>query len=70
MLNWTLRDLAEKAGVHHNTVGNIETGRYAGTPETLAAIRKAFERAGVEFINGDAPGVRIKKRSAKGRGRT
>jgi DNA-binding XRE family transcriptional regulator len=66
LLNWTVRDLAEKAAVHRNTVTNIETERYAGDPETLNAIRRAFEKAGVEFTNGKRPGVRLKA----GRGRS
>jgi transcriptional regulator with XRE-family HTH domain len=51
--------LAERAGVHRNTVTNVETGKYAGDPETLTAILDAFEKAGVEFTNGDQPGVRL-----------
>ncbi|MGC2409829.1 MAG: helix-turn-helix transcriptional regulator [Methyloceanibacter sp.] len=61
LLNWTVRDLAERAGVHRNTVSNIETGAYAGAPETLEAIRRALEKAGVEFTNSNQPGVRLKK---------
>jgi transcriptional regulator with XRE-family HTH domain len=60
LLNWTVRDLAEKAGVHRNTVTNFETGRYVGDPETLAAIRRALEKAGVEFTNGKRSGVRLR----------
>ena len=60
LLDWTVRDLAERSGVDRNTVSNIETGAYAGAPETLEAIRRALERAGVEFTNGDAPGVRLR----------
>jgi hypothetical protein len=41
-------------------VTNIETGKYAGEPDTLAAIKKAIERAGVEFTNGKRPGVRLR----------
>lgn len=63
LINWTVRDLAEKAGVHRNTVTNIETGRYGGSPDAIAAIRQALENAGVEFIpeNGGGAGVRLKK---------
>ena len=63
LLSWTVRDLAEKAGVHRNTITNIETGKYAGDAETLSAIRTTLEGAGVEFIpeNGGGPGVRLKK---------
>jgi hypothetical protein len=53
----SVRELAEKAKVHHNTVVNIETDRYKGTPATLEALQKALERLGVEFIGG---GVKLK----------
>jgi transcriptional regulator with XRE-family HTH domain len=63
-LNWTVRDLAQAAGLHRNTITNIETGRYAGDSATLATIAAVLKRAGVEFIdeNGGGPGVRLKKR--------
>ena len=63
LLNWTVRDLAEKADVHRNTITNIETGKYAGDPETLSAICAALETAGIEFIdpNGGGPGVRLRQ---------
>ena len=66
-LNWSVRDLAEAAQIHRNTVTNIETGRYAGDAATLAAIVSALRRAGVEFIdeNGGGPGVRLRKRHPK-----
>jgi transcriptional regulator with XRE-family HTH domain len=66
-LNWTVRDLAEAAGLHRNTVTNIEVGRYAGDPETLSNIKRVLEAAGVEFIeeNGGGPGVRLRKRTHK-----
>jgi transcriptional regulator with XRE-family HTH domain len=62
-LNWTVRDLAEAASVHRNTITNIETERYVGDPETLAAIENVLKRAGVEFI--DENGVRLRKRTTK-----
>jgi len=63
-LNWTVRDLAEASGLHRNTINNIEIGRYAGDPNTLAMIEKTFARAGIEFIdeNGGGPGVRLRNR--------
>ena len=66
-LNWTVRELAEAASVHRNTITNIETGKYVGDPETLAAIEIVLKRAGVEFIdeNGGGPGVRLRKRQTK-----
>jgi transcriptional regulator with XRE-family HTH domain len=66
-LNWTVRDLAEATGLHRNTISNLEVGRYAGDPETLALIRSVLIRAGVEFIdeNGGGAGVRLRKPSDK-----
>jgi transcriptional regulator with XRE-family HTH domain len=61
-LNWTVRDLADAAGLHRNTITNIEVGRYGGDPETLSLIESILRRAGVEFIdeNGGGPGVRLR----------
>jgi DNA-binding XRE family transcriptional regulator len=66
-LNWTVRDLAQAAGLHRNTITNIETGRYAGDSVTLATIAAVLKRAGVEFIdeNGGGAGVRLRKRHQK-----
>jgi transcriptional regulator with XRE-family HTH domain len=66
-LNWTVRDLAEAAALHRNTITNIETGKYAGDSATLSAIEAVLKRAGVEFIeeNGGGPGVRLRKREKK-----
>lgn len=63
-LNWTVRELAAAAGVHRNTITNIEVGRYAGDPSTLAVIERTMRTAGVEFIdeNGGGVGVRLKKK--------
>ena len=62
LLNWTVRGLAEKAGVHRNTVTRCENDATTGGP-ALEAIRAALEAAGVEFIaeNGGGPGVRLRK---------
>ncbi|MGM0584455.1 MAG: helix-turn-helix transcriptional regulator [Pseudomonadota bacterium] len=62
LLGWSVRQLAEAAGLHRNTVSNFETGRYGGGPETVAALRRALEEAGVVFLeeNGGGPGVRLR----------
>jgi DNA-binding XRE family transcriptional regulator len=64
-LNWTVRDLAAAAGLHRNTITNIEVGRYAGDPDTIATIERVLKTAGIEFIdeNGGGPGVRLRKRA-------
>jgi len=58
-VQWTVRDLAERSGVHRNTVTRIEAGNPANGP-TMAALERALEAAGIEFTNGDQPGVRMK----------
>jgi transcriptional regulator with XRE-family HTH domain len=60
LLNWTVQELAEKAGVDRIAIAKIETGKYAVGAETLAAVCKALEDAGVEFTNGRWPGVRFR----------
>lgn len=61
-LSWSVRDLAERSGVHRNTISRLEGGADGHGP-TLAAIRSAMEAAGIDFIaeNGGGPGVRLKK---------
>jgi transcriptional regulator with XRE-family HTH domain len=63
-LAWGVRDLASRAEVGPSTVHNFERGYTKPNRSTLAAIRRAFEAAGIEFIdaNGDGPGVRVKRK--------
>ena len=58
-VGWGVRDLAAKAGLSTNTVARFERGEIL-KDATLAAIRTALEAAGVEFTNGDAPGVKLR----------
>ncbi len=57
-----VRDVAALAQVAPNTVTRIEKG-LGSNSSTLAAIQRALEAAGVEFIpeNGGGPGVRLQK---------
>ena len=52
-----------KAGVGLVTVHQLEAGTSQPRRATLDVIRRAFENAGVEFIdeNGGGPGVRLRK---------
>lgn len=65
LLNWTVRDLADKSGVHRNTVTRIENDTTEGGYSS-SAIQQALEAAGVIFVaeNGEGPGVRLKKGTA------
>ena len=58
-----VRDVARAAHVSIGTVSRVEADLSAN-PATLAAIRRALEAAGLEFIpdTGDGVGVRLKDR--------
>lgn len=62
LLNWTVRDLAEKSGVHRNTVTRAEADE-RGPGYAVLVIVQTLEAAGVIFVpeNGQGPGVRLRK---------
>jgi transcriptional regulator with XRE-family HTH domain len=62
LLDWSQAVLAEKAEVAKQTLADFERGARQPYPRTLADIRSTLEAAGVEFTNGDSPGVRMKKK--------
>lgn len=57
-LRMSVIDLATAAKVAPGTVVRMESDVEL-KPRTVEALRRAFEARGVEFIDGDAPGVRI-----------
>ena len=57
-----VRDLAQLAKVSPATVVRFEASVEL-KERTVDAIRSALESAGVEFTNGDQPGVRLRKAS-------
>ena len=67
MLGWNQQELARRARVGIVTVHQLEAGLSQPRRATLEVIRRAFEFAGVEFIdeNGGGPGVRLRKRQQK-----
>ena len=62
-VGWGVRDLAKQAGVTANTVTRIENGADA-KQSTMDALQRALEAAGVEFTNGEQPGVRLSKKTS------
>ena len=72
LLHWSKLRLGIRSGTSAYMVKTFEnTGRVvslAGSGRTkpvdaLAAVRATLEAAGVEFMDGDAPGVRLRKQS-------
>lgn len=65
LLKWKALDLAGRAGVSLSTVQRAENteGPATATNANLAAMRRAMEEAGVEFIpeNGGGAGVRMRR---------
>jgi len=59
-LRWTLQELADRAGVSRATLTRFESEQGSPIGATLTVVRQALEAAGVEFIDGDAPGVRLR----------
>jgi hypothetical protein len=60
LLRWEQKDLADASRVSLPSVKRLEAqfGPLAAQDRTVAALRDAIERAGVEFTNGATPGVR------------
>lgn len=50
MLDWSREQLAEKSELSVNTVRNIEMGFMSPRGSTYVQMRRAFERAGLEFL--------------------
>ena len=59
--------LAARAGIDRSTVKDFESGRHIPNRTSMTAIIGAFEMAGVEFTNGDQPGVRMRRSSSGSR---
>ncbi len=60
MLEWSRDDLAVAAKVARRTVVDFERGARNPYDRTLADIKLALEAAGIEFTDGDAPGIRLR----------
>lgn len=66
LLRWEQKNLAEASGVSLPSIKRLETrpGLLSAQERTLTMLRRAFEKAGVEFIpeNGGGAGVRLRKK--------
>lgn len=57
LLDWSQKGLGDKAGFSQTAVANIESGRHRAAESTIQAFKEAFDRNGIEFIDG---GVRFR----------
>ena len=64
LLDWSQQQLADASKVGNATIRNFEAGRSSPRHATLDVLRRAFEKAGVFFVeeNGEGPGVRLRER--------
>lgn len=60
MLGLTQAEAAKLAGLSTTGLNNIESGNVDPKASTLAAIQSALEAAGIEFTNGDHPGIKMR----------
>ena len=58
LINWAQQDLADQTGLSKTAIANVESGKHRPTEKNMQNILDAFDRNGVEFIDG---GVRQKK---------
>lgn len=64
LLGWTQKDLAKRGKVALGTLRKMEEseGAVDARTDTLIRVMTALDKAGVEFLNDDQPGVRLKKK--------
>ena len=66
LLRWDQRNLAEASSISLPTIKRLESkpGTLEAHTTTVAALTRALENAGIEFIdeNGGGAGVRLRKR--------
>jgi transcriptional regulator with XRE-family HTH domain len=69
LVRWEQKDLAAASRISLPSIKRLETirGDLPAQARTIEAIRLAFEKAGVEFLDDDWQGVRLKPPKAKGK---
>lgn len=59
-LGWSVRKLATQSKVSVSAINRFEVGRTEPIPATRDTLQRIMEAAGVEFTNGDEPGVKLR----------
>ena len=60
LLKWNQRELAARANIGVSTIRTFETNVTTPYQTTLGILKETFEKAGIEFIDDDGLGVKLK----------
>ena len=66
LLDWSQTELASRSNLSESTIRDFEKGRRVPSPNNLAAVARAIEAAGLEFIPENGGGAGIRFRESKG----
>lgn len=67
LAGWNQRELARRSGLSLPTIQRMEVmGPGRSSAENVEKMTAALTGVGIEFLFGDAPGVRIRLKDAKG----
>ena len=62
LLSWSQEELVRHSKITKKTIADFERGATTPRQQTLAKILAALEAEGIEFLNGNRPGVRLRKK--------
>jgi predicted transcriptional regulator len=64
LLGWEQIELAKRSRVAIGTIRRMESfsGQIGSRTSTLSQVQQALEKAGIQFLNDESPGVRIRKK--------
>jgi len=71
LIGWEQIELASRSRVAIGTIRRMESfdGPIGSRTSTLAQVLAALEKAGIQFLNDDSPGVRLRPVAATDSGR-
>ena len=63
LLGWSQNELSRKSKVALGTIRRMEgfDGPVIARTDTLGQVTSALEKAGIEFLDGGGPGVKLKR---------
>jgi predicted transcriptional regulator len=64
LLGWEQTELAKRSRVAIGTIRRMESfaGEIGSRTSTLSQVQAALEKAGIQFLNDESPGVRVRKK--------